>query len=165
MKRALLLAVLATAACSTAPVGEPSLAPRAAEEIDPRVPIPDTVPTGPVDATLAARLRELVDVVHSGVPAFDAKEATASRLAASAGPAASEGWIAAQQALSILVEQYGVTTNAAADIDALASGRLEGQHWIRPSDQQAIASAASDVGEISNRQHSAIDRLAGQLER
>ena len=78
---------------------------------------------------------------------------------------ASESWIAAQQSLSVLIEQYGVTSKAAADIDALASNRLEGQRWIRPADQQAIAAAAAEVSAISGPQSAAISRLSNQLAR
>ena len=161
-----LLAVLLIGACSTPGTGpEPSLAPRAAEAIDPRVPIPDTVPGGPVDTALAAGLDALVGRARGGVPIFEARQADADRLAAAAGPISSESWVAAQQALSLLVEQYGLTTQAAADIDALASARLEGQHWIRPPDQQAIAAAAAAVAAISQPQAAAIDRLNAQLAR
>jgi hypothetical protein len=146
-------------------MAEPSLAPRAAEAIDPRLPIPDTIPSGPVDAALAGRLRELVDAVRAGVPAFEARESEAARLAAAAGPMASESWISAQQALSRLIEQYGVTTRSTADIDALASSRLDGQHWIRPADQQAIAAASAEVAAISNSQAASIGRLQNQLAR
>lgn len=144
---------------------EPSLAPRAAESIDPRLPIPDTAPAGPVNAELAARLNALVEAARAGAPAFKAQEAEATRLAAAAGPMASESWIAAQQALSRLVEQYGVTSSAAADIDALAADRLEGQRWIRPADRNAIASAAAAVGEINEVQSASIDQLTKQLAR
>jgi hypothetical protein len=96
---------------------------------------------------------------------FEAKRANAERLAATAGPMASESWVAAQQALSLLVEQYGVTTGAAADIDALGASQLEGQHWIRPADQQAIATAAAEVGAINEAQAAIIGRLRDRLAR
>jgi len=144
---------------------EPSLAPRATEAIDPRVPVPDNVPSGPVDAALAGRLNELVGQARAGVPLFATRQAEAERLAAAAGPAASESWVAAEQALSRLVEQYGVTTNAAAEVDALASAQVERQHWIRPADQQAIAAAAAEVGAINEAQAAAIGRLRDQLAR
>jgi hypothetical protein len=161
-----LLAALLAGACSTPGVGpEPSLAPRAAEAIDPRVPIPDTVPKGPADAALAGKLAELVSAARTGAPQFDARLTNADRLAATAGPMASESWVAAQQALSLLIEQYGVTTRAAADIDALAASRLQGQHWIRPADQQAISGAAAEIAAISEPQAAAIARLQNQLAR
>jgi len=162
----LLLTILLTGACSTAISGpEPSLAPRAAEAIDPRVPIPGTVPIGPVDEALASKLDDLVGQARAGVPLFEARQANAERLAAVAGPMASESWVAAQQALSRLVDQYGVTSRTAADIDGLAASRLHGQHWIRPADQRAIAAAAAEVAAISNPQAATIDRLMDQLAR
>lgn len=161
----LLFAASLVAACSITTSPEPSLAPRAAEAIDPRLPIPDEEPVGNVDPALANQLAALVAEVRSAQPAFDAREAEANRLAAAAGAVASESWIAAEQALSRLVEQHGMTTRAAADIDALASARLESQRWIAPADRQAIAAAASDVGSISARQAGAIDRLKDQLTR
>jgi len=144
---------------------EPSLAPRAAEAIDPRVPIPSAVPTGLLDPALAQRLQELVKQARSGIPAFDAREAETTHLAAAAGPAASESWVTAQKSLSRLVEQYGLTTRAAADIDALASTRLERQRWIGPADQQAITAAAAAVAAISDAQAATIKRLQDQLAR
>lgn len=158
--------VLTLAACSTPRVGpEPSLAPRSAEAIDPRVPIPSDIPVGTVDPDLARRLDELVSQVRAGASAFDAQEAEATRLAAAAGPESSESWVAAQQALSRLVERFGVTTRAAADIDALASARLEGKHWIAPADQAAIAAAASAVAAISEPQAASIARIRDQIVR
>ena len=161
-----LLAVAALAGCSTPRTApEPSLAPRAAEAIDPRVPIPDVVPSGPVDPALASRIDSLLAEARGGVAAFEAKEAEAARLAANAGPVSSEGWVAAQQALSQLVEQFGVTTRAAADIDALASSRLEANRWIRPADREAIAAAQSAIAAISEPQAAAIARIRDQLAR
>jgi len=165
MKRLALFALFAVSGCAAQTAGEPSLAPRSAEAIDPRLPIPDTTPIGPVDAALAGRLDALVGMVRAAAPAFEAQEARAASLAGAAGPMESESWIAAQQALSRLVEQYGVTTQAAADIDALAAGRLQGQHWISPSDQKAIADAASKVASISNSQAASIARLNERLTR
>jgi hypothetical protein len=161
----LLLALPVVAACSTTTTPEPSLAPRTAEAIDPRLPIPDAAPAGTVDPGLAARLSVLVGEVRSAIPAFETREAEAGRLAAAAGPVASESWIAAEQALSRLVEQHGVTTKAAADIDALAADRLNRQRWITPADRQAIAAAAAEVTAISERQTEAIDRLRDRLAR
>ena len=151
--------------CSSVTMNEPSLAPRAAESIDPRLPIPDSAPSGPVDAALAQQLQELVGAAREGIAAFDAQEGQATRLASTAGPMASESWIAAQQALSRLVERHGVTTRVAGDIDALAGNRLEGQHWIRPADREAIAAAAAEVGTINEGQSGAIQRLTSQLAR
>ena len=165
MRNLVALALLSVAGCSSTTVGEPGLAPRPAEAIDPRLPIPDTVPAGPVNAELAQRLQALVEAARDGVSQFNAQESEATRLSAAAGPMASESWIVAQQALSRLVEQHGITTRAAADIDALAANRLEGQHWIRPADREAIAAAAAEVGSINSAQAADIARLNAQLAR
>ena len=161
-----LLAILIVAGCSVPGAGpEPSLAPRAAESIDPRVPIPDDVPAGPVDPTLAARLDALVAEARGGESTFAAREGESARLASAAGAVSSESWITAQQALSRLVEQFGVTTRVAADIDALASGQLKAKHWINPADRNAIASAASAVAAISEPQAASIARIREALAR
>lgn len=162
----LLVPLAAIAACSMPNAGpEPSLAPRPAEAIDPRVPVPGDVPAGQADPELVRRLSARVGEAENGVAPFEEREAEANRLVAAAGPEASESWIAAQQALSRLVEQYGVATRAAADIDALAAARLERQRWISPADQAAIASASARVAAISDRQAAAIERLRSQLAR
>ena len=89
-------------ACATPmPAGSPSLAPRAAEAIDPRVPVPDALVVGPADATLKSKLAALVDQATSGDAAFRGVIDNAERLAAAAGAQSSESWIAAQQALSV----------------------------------------------------------------
>ena len=162
----IMIAATAITACTTSTAGpEPSLAPRSAEAIDPRIPVPGDVPMGQADTALVGQLEQWVGDARAGVSQFDAKQAEAERLAATAGPSASESWVAAQQALSLLIEQYGVTTRAAANIDQLGSNRLQSQHWIAPADQQAIAAAAADVAAISDRQSAAIDRLKDQLAR
>lgn len=129
------------------------------------MPIPSDIPAGTVDPALALKLDALVASVQAGVPAFNAREAEASRLAAAAGAEASESWVAAQQALSLLVEQYGVTTRSAADIDALAAARIEGSKWIAPADQAAIATAAASVAAIGEPQAATIARIQGQIAR
>ena len=161
----LLAAALVTGCSTPRTAPEPSLAPRAAEAIDPRVPIPDVVPSGPVDPALAQRIDSLLAEARAGIPTFEEREAEASRLSANAGPVSSEGWVAAQQALSRLVEQFGVTTRVAADIDALASSRLEANRWIRPTDREAMATAQLAVAAISEPQAAAIARIRDQLAR
>lgn len=161
-----LIAIAALSACTGPSYGpEPSLAPRPAEAIDPRIPIPSDIPAGPADPALLRELDALVAQARAGVGPFQSLETTASRLTAGAGPVSSEGWVSAQQALSRLVEQYGVTTRAAADIDALAAQRLKGQRWIGAADQRAIISASAEVGVIDDAQSAAIARIREQLAR
>ncbi len=167
MRRIIPLLTLSLAACTMPDAGgpQPSLAPRPAEAIDPRLPIPDEIPAGTVDQALAQRLDALVNDARSGAAGFAARRADAERLAAAAGPSGSESWVAAQQALSLLVEQHGIATRAAAEIDELASDRLNRDKWIKPAEQAAISAAAAEVGAITSGQAATIQRLGDQLAR
>jgi hypothetical protein len=163
MRRLFLLAPLALAACSAPSGPVPSLAPRAAEAIDPRVPIPSTPPSGTVDPALERRLAELLGQVRAGDQAFIAAANEAERLVAAAGGPGSESWIAAQQAVSALVGARGPTTRALSDIDAIAAQRLETAGWITPANQAAIEAAASQATAIDQRQAALIESLQARL--
>jgi hypothetical protein len=163
MRRAFLLLPLAMTACSTPPGPVPSLAPRAGEAIDPRVPIPSAPPSGTVDPALERQLANLLGQVRAGDQAFIAAASEAERLVASAGRADSESWIAAQQALSALVGARGPTTRALGDIDAIASQRLQTSGWITPANQAAIEAAAGEATAIDQRQAALIESLQARL--
>lgn len=154
---------LLLAACATPPSGESSLAPRAAEALDPRVPIPGDIVAGPADPALAARISELLAEVRSGDAAFQAAAADVERLAGAAGPPQSESWIEAQQALSALVAARGPVAKATADLDGLAAARLAASGGILPGDLAALEAATAEAGAIGERQAAAIDRLQAQL--
>jgi hypothetical protein len=115
----LLLTLPLAASCSVTASPEPSLAPRAAEAIDPRLPIPDETPEGTVDPALASRLSELVAEVRSASPAFETKLAEADRLAAGAGPAASESWIAPADRATISAAAAEVASISAHQTEAI----------------------------------------------
>jgi hypothetical protein len=129
------------------------------------VPVPTSVPTGSVDAALAARLAQLIGEARAGQGAFEAQRMETARLASTAGAQSSESWIVAQQSLSRLSALHGVTARAAADIDALAAIRLQQQKYIRPADAAAISAAAAEVGEINDSQAAAIASLSDRLAR
>ena len=150
-------------ACSKQKAGGPSLAPRASEAIDPRVPIPGEVIAGPADPALAARITELLAEVRSGDAAFQAAAQGAEALAAAAGPPQSESWIVAQEALSGLVAARAPVTKAIADLDALAAGRIAASGGILPGDLAAIEAATTEAGAIGQRQADLIDRLQARL--
>jgi hypothetical protein len=160
------LAMLCLASACSMPDGgpEPSLAPRAAEGIDPRIPVTSAEPARPVDPALAAQLQALVTRATAAQDDFNRVEAEASRLATNAGALSSDSWIIAQQGLSRLIEQHGVTTGAAADIDELASAKLRAG-TLSPGDQQAVAGSAAAVAAISEPQATAIERIRERLER
>ena len=81
----LILPVLVLSACASPGGPYPSLQPRAAETIDPRVPVERPINDRPVTPALAARLSELVVQAHAGEAAFAPAVSEAERLAASAG--------------------------------------------------------------------------------
>ena len=97
--RALPLLLLATlAACTTTEVNAPSLAPRPAEAIDPRAPVPEPpIPTNPTPG-LVDQLDKLVAEAVAGDAAFQPAIDKAERLAAAAGARESEGWVIARWA-------------------------------------------------------------------
>ena len=141
----------------------PSLAPRAAEAIDPRVPIPNKVEVGPADAALSARLAALVDQAQAGDAAFRTAVDDAERLASAAGNTQSESWIVAQQALSAAQAARGPTTRALGDIDALAATALETKGGIPAGNLAAIQQAAATVSAIDRAQSDRIDAIEQRL--
>lgn len=163
MDRRLVLLSLCLSACATSPTGEPSLRPRAAEAVDPRVPIPSEVIAGPADPALASRIAELMAEVRSGDAAFQGAARNAEALAEAAGPAQSESWIVAQEALSGLVAARGPVARAIADLDALAASRIAASGGILPGDLAALQAATEEAGAIGRREAAVIDRLQARL--
>ena len=157
-----ILALALVAGCK-APGAYPSLAPRAAEAIDPRIPIPANPSPGSVDPRIGAALAQAVARARAGRAAFDRLAQPAEALAAAAGPKQSEGWIAAVQALSALTAQHGVTTAAAADVDAIGAEEIDARQWLVPATQAAIAAAAAEIGAISTTQSGVLQRLGARL--
>jgi hypothetical protein len=163
MRNAICLTLLSLSACA-APGGHyPSLQPRASEAIDPRVPVVRPMNNRPVSATLAARLSTLVDQAESGNATFDGAASTAERLAASAGAPQSEGWVAAQEALTAAIAAREGTASALGDIDALAASALQTQGGIAPNDLAAIKKAQSVVAALDERQADRVKSVQRRL--
>jgi len=157
------LALLALGACAPTGGPFPSLAPRAAEAIDPRLPVPEIINDRPATAALTARLAELIGQARDGDAAFGPAVEQAERLAAAAGEARSESWVVAQEALSAAVAARAPTTRALGDIDALGADALQDQGGIAPNDLAAIQTAGSEVGAIARRQAERIDAVQQRL--
>lgn len=153
----------ALGACSTPGGPYPTLAPRAAETVDPRVPVERPLNLRPASADLVARLDALVAMARQGNNAFGPVAEAAQRLAASAGAPQSESWILAQQALSAAIAARAPTARAVGDVDALGAARLQSAGGIAPNDLQAINDAAAVVGAISARQSAAIAAIQQRL--
>jgi len=158
-----LLPLAAIAACSAPGGPYPSLQPRPAEAIDPRVPVVRPINERAVTASLAAQLAALVDQARSGTATFDSATAEAERLAANAGAPQSEGWIAAQEALTAAIAARKPTATALGDIDALAASMLQAQTGLAPNDLAAIKSAQAEVGALDARQAARIDAVQKRL--
>jgi hypothetical protein len=156
--------ILLLGACA-GPVAPPSLLPRAAEAIDPRVPVERPMNSRPVDPVLASKLEALVSQARSGDDAFAPAAAEAERLAASAGAPQSEGWIAAQQAISAAIAARDPTVRALGDIDSLGADRLQTNGGLSPNDLAAIQQAGAEVGAIDQRQARTIKSVQDQLAR
>jgi hypothetical protein len=160
MRNATLLLIPALALLSAcAPTGGPlpSLQPRAAEAIDPRVPVVRPINDRPASPALKVQLAELVGRARNGNATFEPIVSRAENLAAAAGGSRSESWVAAQEALSAAVAARQPTARALGDIDALAANALQTRGGIAPNDLAAIQSAATEVAALDQRQ---ADRIA-----
>ena len=163
MRKPWFLAGLLLGACTSQSGGPyPSLQPRAAEEIDPRLQPVRPMNDRPVASALADQLAALVGQARAGQAAFEPAANTAERLTAAAGAPKSEGWIAAQEALSAAIAARRPTAEAQADIDALGTTALQKQGGIAPNDLKAIDEAAGEVASIARGQ---TDRIVSMQRR
>lgn len=165
MRRCLILipAIAALTGCMSRGGPAPSLLPRAAEAIDPRLPVIKPMNDRPVDPALSGKLAELVNQARNGDAAFRTAAAEAERLAASAGPAQSETWIAAQEALSVAVSAREPVAKAMGDIDALGGDKLQAQAGLAPADLEAINRAGAEVGAIDQSQAEQVKAIQQRL--
>ena len=163
MKVALLLVLTAAfglgACASTAPRTD-RLAPRAAESIDPRTPIPSVEPGGPADPALVARLEAIKAPALASLGQFDQLAMMARSAAAGAGPRQSESWITAQVAVSALVAAGAPVTKALGEIDALGADKISA---LAAPDRKAIESAAGDLTVVEQSQAGTIAELNARL--
>jgi hypothetical protein len=127
------------------------------------VPVERPINDRPVSASLASRLADLVGQARSGDAAFETAAGEAERLASAAGAPQSEGWVAAQQALTAAIAARGPTTNALGDIDTIGATALQTQGGIAPNDLAAIKSAGAEVGAIDQRQAARIKSIQDRL--
>ena len=166
MSRFLPLCVLAAAwltGCSTPNGDIPSLEPRAAERIDPRVPVERPPNDRPVSPGLAARLEVLIAQARAGEAGFEAAIAAARRTADGAGARETESWIVAQEALSAAVAAREPAAMAISEIDSIAAELLIAQGGLAPADLAAIENASQIVGTISRSQADAVTAVQARL--
>jgi hypothetical protein len=154
---------VALSACATADSRYPSLQPRAGENVDPRLPVDRPVNDRPVRPALATRLAELVARAREGDAAFQSAATEAERLAASAGAPQSEGWIAAQEALTAAIAAAGPTRIALGDIDGIGASALQTQGGIAPNELAAIKNAGAEVAALDQRQSERVKAIQRRL--
>ena len=159
-----LAAVAALSACAGGDRSdEPSLAPRPAERIDPRVSVPDTSGELPANTELKQQLNQLLAAVRRSQPAADAAISAAEGAAARAGPPQSEGWVLAQQRLSVAIAAREPVTRALSDIDALVSRAVQQQGGLAPADLANVREASNIAAAIDRPQAARIDAVQGRL--
>ena len=158
-----MLLIAIASACAGPGGPPPSLLPRAAEAIDPRVPVERPLNDRPVTAALAAKRAALISQAREGDAAFRPALARAEELASRAGAAQSDSWAVAQEALSAAIAERAPTVRALTDIDALGADRLQAQQGLSPADLEAIRSAASTVGALDQKQADATAAVQRRL--
>ncbi|QNM82643.1 hypothetical protein H8M03_11690 [Sphingomonas sabuli] len=165
MRPLLLLPLALLAGCASPDGPIPSLAPRAAESIDPRVPVADPVVAAEADPQLVQRLNTLVAQAEAGDRGFQSAASAARSAVASAGAAQGEGWVAAQQALSRAVAARAPVALALSEIDSLAADRLIAAGGIGAANLRAIGQASAQVSAIDEREVQAISQMQAALRR
>ena len=163
MRPLALLVPLALAACAGNDLASRPLAARAAEAIDPRVPVPEAPVAGEPSAELLNQLNALIAQALAGDTAFRPAADAAERLASSAGPPQSESWIVAQQALSAAVAARAPVTRALAEIDSLGASRIQRAGGMSAADLAALQAASARVAEIDASESALIDRVQARL--
>jgi hypothetical protein len=163
MRRAVFISFAIVSACAAPGGPYPSLRPRAAEAIDPRVPVVRPINNRLASASLTERLSALVNAAESGNADFDGAASTAERLADAAGAPRSESWIAAQEALTAAIAARNPTATALGDVDAIAADALQTHGGIAPNDLAAIKRAATQIGQLDEQQAERIKAIQQRL--
>ena len=151
------------AGCSKVDGPYPSLQPRAAETVDPRLPVAPLSAPAAASAALIAQLDTLLSQARTGDAAFRPAVARAEQLARSAGGPQSESWILAQQALSAAMAARGPTMRALGDVDELAARQIELRATIAPADLLSVQQAAAAISAIASDQQARIEAVARRL--
>ena len=163
MRPFVLLVLMALGGCAGPEMEPPSLAPRAAEAIDPRVPVAEAIVSTDVSAGLRGQLERLVAQARAGDAAFREAAGNAERLAAAAGAPQSESWIVAQQALSAAVAARAPVTIALGAVDELGATEIQRTGGLSAGDMAAIRAASAQIAEIDARQAAVVERVQARL--
>jgi hypothetical protein len=158
----LLACALATGCAAPGPF--PSLEPREVERIyaegDPERPPPVIAD----DPAIAARVAALVAEGRGADGAFDRAIAAARPLVGRAGAAGSEGWIAAQQAISRAEAARAPTVRALADLDGFAVAEAQ-RRALSPGDIERLTAGTAALQALAAAQQEQLARLQESLRR
>ncbi|MBB4857375.1 hypothetical protein HNO88_000682 [Novosphingobium chloroacetimidivorans] len=163
----LLGAALLLAGCA-ASTDYPSLAVRPVERVQgsgaPAAGSADAIPTlPPASADLTTRLAGLVDVARQAHGRFTARQAATERAVAAAGAARSDGWTAAEVALSDLQTSRSGALTALAELDQLyVDERAAHPEQVSPA-ATAIGAARDQVESWVSSETAVISRLDARL--
>ncbi|GAA4014187.1 hypothetical protein GCM10022280_10720 [Sphingomonas swuensis] len=157
-----LLGSLALTACASAGQG-PSLAPRAAEAIDPRVPVVDGSAALAADAGLSARLAALRDQALAAAGRAEPAIRAAAAATSSAGGRESDSWIAAQQLVSAAIAERAAFSTALGDLDRLVAERIQSGGRLVPQDVLAARAVADQLSAVDRRQSDELAALQARL--
>ena len=134
----------------------PSLAQRDVERQPQSEPV-RTMPNVPSDASLNARIAELLAAARQGQRDFEAAFGSAEAAARTAGAPQSDSWIEAQEQISRAEAARAGTTRALGDLDRLALDRSDLP--TSSGDQAALEAALQEVERLARDQQVRIDRL------
>jgi len=163
LRPTLLLLSCALAGCAQSG-SYPSLLPRPIERGETGTPAPASPASAAArDPAIAARIAQLVGQAHDGQSAFDRSLPDARASVARAGAAGSEGWIAAQEAVSALESARTPTATALADLDALSKEKAQATPAAGEEDLAAIDTAIDEVSALAQAQDDQIGQLSGAL--
>ena len=140
----------------------PSLAPRPVEQLSMEEPARVDPSVAP-DPAFRERVIELLARARAGDAAFERAYARAAPLARASGPANSDSWIQAQEAISRAEVARTDTTVALADLDRLAVERATVPTSV--SDHATLMDAQQAAQALANDQHRRLENLRSSLGR
>lgn len=155
---------LLAAACASAG-GGPSLQPRAAEAIDPRLPVEDRSASLPASTELLRQIAAVRQRAEAAAGRSNAAIEAAVGAVANAGSTGSESWITAQQLVSAAVAARAPFTAALGDLDALLADRVRKGSRLVSQDLLAHQQASEALADIDRRQRARLDSFERELQR
>lgn len=157
------LAVLLLGGCAQTNEAIPSLSRRPIEGIEKaeaEAPVPVAAPGS---AAGTARLQAIDARIRAADAAFNAAAETARPRIAAAGPAGSESWVAAQEALSAVTAAQADLASAINDLDQLSRELVVSADPSAGADLTAAAALTTRAVDVQSEQAKAVASFGGTL--